>query len=823
MRKWTYLVAALLMSGTAATFTSCIDTTEPAGIEEMRNAKAELLKAKAAVQTALAAKEQARAEGIKLENAGLEIDNQIAALNLELQQAINEWKKDSLKARRDTLAVSLETKLLELNRLKAEADYELQEALEQININLITMKDDMYARELSYYKALLVGGPYINENGVLDYMNGTGAQTQLATEQTALLSLKMLQIGFEAEKENYKATLETRKAEQEAVLKIHQSLLESVQAIKDASTDNAAEIAEKIAAKENELLALDAEESEMKKKIEEAAGALLPAVNETNKEREKLAKKEIYKINKTDDLAKIANDLYTAVNNANTYFDLGAFEYNNTNYEYELVGDIESKALNMEGRKDGVTYLANQVMSAYGQDFVSAYYTIVGAYPSYPYTNEDGTIKDEHLAKINNELERWAIDTKQVETAYKADEKAWLDAYGAYMAALYTYTNYKNGQNYYDATSKAIEEYNSSTDKTLAKANELRTLVRTYIANREKVDGAVSTATGSFYDNYKDALTDANKAQFDSDIQSLNLGISTISTNYNNGSNENNLLDKFIEATNTFLGTDASSLAECKEPKKVVNGTETTYVVPEGLEPEQGGNSNFEKYLNNIETQKVLENIDTWVALYQTLDKDAQTLTDTYNEINATIDAATTASLDKLEALWKLEVEGFLIKGNNTTEIWKSYTLGIIEYENPYYNIYSTAPILTEAQVIQDQLTALRNMQSGNTINYVYYVENSNEYKVRQGTIDDAIDAIEAQIESKEEQLITTNTLIKLFEEQGFMSENANPDEYPTDYNCGAVLDNSIKAQEDVVKLYEAEVARIEAIINNLLAAMAGE
>ena len=32
MRKWTYLVAALLMSGTAATFTSCIDNEEPAGI-----------------------------------------------------------------------------------------------------------------------------------------------------------------------------------------------------------------------------------------------------------------------------------------------------------------------------------------------------------------------------------------------------------------------------------------------------------------------------------------------------------------------------------------------------------------------------------------------------------------------------------------------------------------------------------------------------------------------------------------------------------------------------------------------------------------------
>ena len=56
MRKWTYLVAALLMSGTAATFTSCIDTTEPAGIENLRGAKAELLQAKAQVQLAEAQK-----------------------------------------------------------------------------------------------------------------------------------------------------------------------------------------------------------------------------------------------------------------------------------------------------------------------------------------------------------------------------------------------------------------------------------------------------------------------------------------------------------------------------------------------------------------------------------------------------------------------------------------------------------------------------------------------------------------------------------------------------------------------------------------------
>ena len=36
MRKWTYLVATLLMAGTTATFTGCIDTDEPEGIAELR-------------------------------------------------------------------------------------------------------------------------------------------------------------------------------------------------------------------------------------------------------------------------------------------------------------------------------------------------------------------------------------------------------------------------------------------------------------------------------------------------------------------------------------------------------------------------------------------------------------------------------------------------------------------------------------------------------------------------------------------------------------------------------------------------------------------
>ena len=46
MRKWTYLVAALLMGGVTTSLTSCIDNDEPAGINELRGAKAALLKQK---------------------------------------------------------------------------------------------------------------------------------------------------------------------------------------------------------------------------------------------------------------------------------------------------------------------------------------------------------------------------------------------------------------------------------------------------------------------------------------------------------------------------------------------------------------------------------------------------------------------------------------------------------------------------------------------------------------------------------------------------------------------------------------------------------
>ena len=812
MRKWTYLVAALLMSGTAATFTSCIDTTEPAGIEEMRSAKADLLRQKAELQKALAEKQG--------------IENQIAALNVELQQAINAWKMDSLKAKQDTLALSLETKLLEMQQLKAQADYNLQKALEQINVDLITMKDDIYMRELSYYKALLIGGSYIKEEGGTGNIT-QGALTDFSTAQNTLLGYKLDQIAYEAQKPTFKPRLEARKAKEEAELAIHKSLLATVEDLKAANTNDEAANTQLLAEKKNALKALDAKESEKIEAINEAVAALKPTANEIAAEKEKLAKLEIYTITKTDALTKIGDELHTALSGYSSDIEEGFKETTPGSGEYELVSDIKFKASDAQSRALLLDNVKNAIQFKYGTDYMSAYNSLNIGY-IYNYNtllNEDGSIKEEYSSKIENEYERLKIDAEQVEAAYKAEQQAWLDAYKAYMAALYDYNNYINGQNYYDATSKAISDYNAITDpaqKTLEKANTLRVLVRTYIEKREKVDGAVSTATGSFYDTYKDALTDANKGNFDSEIQTLYLGSPRISTSA--CSNDNCLLDKFIDATNKFLGSSASSLADCKEPKTVVNGTETTYVVPEGLEPV--GTSNFMTYLQNQETISVIENIDTWVSAYQQLDKDYNTLYAFVEEVTGKITAAQNASLDKLEALWRLEVEAYLIKGNastNQVQIWASvYDANI--GNNPYYNIYNTYSnnLLTEYSVLDSEITALVALLSGTagTISFVYYDETTNSYvEIDYFTVEEAIEIIQGAIEDKEDDIAETTALIEMFDKYGFIGNSSSLD--PTLTNCSEALANKVAEQEKIVNAKDAEIKRIEAIIEKLTTAAA--
>lgn len=110
-----YVFAFSLMLGATPVFTGCIDNDEPAGISELRGAKAELLKAKAAVEAARVAEIEANAALI---NAKAKVQEAKAANELA-QAKINEAiaKQEELKAQ------ILETKD-ELK--KAELQHQLQ-------------------------------------------------------------------------------------------------------------------------------------------------------------------------------------------------------------------------------------------------------------------------------------------------------------------------------------------------------------------------------------------------------------------------------------------------------------------------------------------------------------------------------------------------------------------------------------------------------------------------------------------------------------------------------------------------------------------------
>lgn len=169
MRKWTYLVAALLLVGTTATFTGCIDTDEPAGITDLRGAKAELIKAQAAVkmvevdyQKALVANQLLLNEGIALQNKNAEIDIEIHKLDVELkklevernQAATAEAKAAAeaaiAKANRDKAtyendkalaAEQFKAKLLEAQRFTAQAQEAYDNAIKAIEAAKLLMTD----------------------------------------------------------------------------------------------------------------------------------------------------------------------------------------------------------------------------------------------------------------------------------------------------------------------------------------------------------------------------------------------------------------------------------------------------------------------------------------------------------------------------------------------------------------------------------------------------------------------------------------------------------------------------------------------------------
>ena len=186
MRKVKYLVAALLLMGATTTFTSCIDNDEPAGITELRGAKAELLKAKAVVeqanasmilaqaeyQKALAAHEQANADYRQAEVEMQKLLNELQAAQNEAEKAKLEAEIANYKNQMEEAALKHQTEMVRLQGVFAEQQRQYELILKQIKIAQELGSDQekvdlVYLQnQVDLYYAQLFGGTYLRADAL---------------------------------------------------------------------------------------------------------------------------------------------------------------------------------------------------------------------------------------------------------------------------------------------------------------------------------------------------------------------------------------------------------------------------------------------------------------------------------------------------------------------------------------------------------------------------------------------------------------------------------------------------------------------------------
>ena len=149
MKKVKYLVAALLLMGATTTFTSCIDNDEPAGITELRGAKAELLKAKAAVELANAAyvdaqtqHEMAMVEYQNLVNENQKLSNQLKELTLQEQTARTEAAIAEINAKLEQNKLNWEAERLKAEENLAKAQKAYEDAMAALELSKDYLSDD---------------------------------------------------------------------------------------------------------------------------------------------------------------------------------------------------------------------------------------------------------------------------------------------------------------------------------------------------------------------------------------------------------------------------------------------------------------------------------------------------------------------------------------------------------------------------------------------------------------------------------------------------------------------------------------------------------
>lgn len=485
MRKWTYLVAALLMGGVSTSLTSCIDNDEPAGINDLRGAKAELLRAKAAVENAEAAIKTATA-AIKQAKADY-AQEKVAQEKLYTDWLTAKYEDDKTALQQDA-AIREQAYLQKLYQAQSaakQAELDYQRALAQIEIALGTAKDDAYAealQDLLYTKTFTIPSYQISVDPVTHEVtiNSTGSSTttiyglmnlsqQLANAKQELAEAiqQNLILGYKFDKDALKndvaVTVEVKKAE----LAVEEKALAELKEIIGISLDDFEAKYQEIADKKKE-----AENNKTNVSIEKAKDL---AENYDGKAQELKNKKEAQSEFTFDIPAAVQNDFYNIVaSKAGSAIGDEVAIYQNI--LKQATADAEGEYAFTNGMKVNTTAaIKKSIINAVKGDVEEKAQA------------QDLSLREQAM-KLAEEAET------ELKKTFDAAEKTWKDAAAAYDKAKKADKYHITGQSEYVVVQGAVETYNNS-DKSAADQTALINAYKKYLngdgtlEGRTKLDG----------------------------------------------------------------------------------------------------------------------------------------------------------------------------------------------------------------------------------------------------------------------------------------------------------------------------------------------
>lgn len=696
MRKWTYLVAALLIGGSAATFTGCIDNEEPAGITELRGAKAEFIRAKTAYENVLT-----EIKKIDIEKAQVDLDLkkvtlQIEQLKVAKAQAQNEYDIAAIQNNLEQLAETQKAKLLELQKTTVTNQEALEKALIDLDYTLKTYKDGKYEKAISDAIGALSG---LRSAVTSQESTVTGLQAQLLNAKAELGA-------------SYRLGLVSDSLKLEKALDIQNTVLAQLQGLADMSKTDLA----------NEVVELDKQIGEIDNQVLEISKEInvLEAAIDPIEDKIKEIKIGYYNPTKVVTIPKVAAAIqkdfinylksYSINGMSSTWADFAAAPFYTDD---EMTADYVSGKMSLKyntyySLDDAVSSLAATIKSNYEIKFKNAYYSTFYSYIS-------GDITPEHVQQAATKIAELEQDKDVAKGIYDVDLKAWQDALAAYTTAA---NNYGYEYTPYDATWKVVTDYQALADdkKTDAEVKKVKDALIAYYAKRVPLDNpslaTVTVGTESLPLNKALANATYTNADFKTYLESnpvsfdvlgnvIDLTNKTTVINLPANEEDYGALHTYIAANQKVWNSNIRTLAAAR----VTAYTEDEY--NKLIENRNTLDGTWFKYMNMMTAYEIFTTIDTWMKLHEDLIAISEGFGDEIKAIELLVEEQNVLKADQENAKYLKEMDRYAL--DNTQNV--SYS------SNPYYTYMNG-----KKQALEELRTSIGNYMNGAASSYNVYI-----------------------------------------------------------------------------------------------------